>query len=42
LDVRSITGGSSTNPNPGAVANYVAKYATKSVDGTGVFDRRFR
>lgn len=42
VDIRPIGNGSTTDPNPGAVANYIAKYATKSADSIGALDRRFR
>jgi hypothetical protein len=42
VDVRVVRSASAKDPAPGAVANYIAKYATKSADDSGAFDRRFR
>lgn len=41
-NIRPIMSDSLNDPSPGAVANYIAKYATKSADGIGALDRRFR
>jgi hypothetical protein len=42
VDIRPIGNGSTNDPNPGAVANYIAKYATKSADSIGALDHRLR
>ena len=48
IDVKTVTdtakhgGSNSVTTGPRAVANYVAKYATKSTDDAGALDRRLR
>lgn len=42
VDVRVLDEGAADGVSGGAVANYIAKYATKSVDESGLLDRRIR
>jgi hypothetical protein len=42
VDVRALDDNAADGVGGGAVANYIAKYATKSVDESGLLDRRIR